>query len=283
MSSIRVLNVDFHVVHMRTRFPFRYGIASMSDVPHLFLRAEIEIDGQSAIGISAEGLPPKWFTKVPDATPEEELSGMLDSITQAARNAEIIESQSTLFDFWREMYRRQNEWAEEQNIPPLLSQFGVSLIERAMIDAFCRTKETTFAQALEENRFGIQLDALHPELDSREPADFLPVPGSQQPTRLARHTIGLADPLTHSDITDEDRVDDGLPQALEDCIQAYGLSWFKVKVCGDLETDLDRMATLAELFSNRFPLTTSPSTATNSSRLSKTSTNIGNNVSVIPD
>jgi len=253
MSSLRVLKVDFHVVHMRTRFPFRYGIASMSEVPHLFLRAELEIDGQSAIGISAEGLPPKWFTKIPEATPEEELSGMLDSITQAARTAEIIDNQESLFDFWREMYRLQNEWADKHNIPPLLSQFGVSLLERAMIDAFCRAKKTTFAQALAENRFGIRLDALHPELDSREPADFLPAPGSQPFTCLARHTIGLADPLVEADITDEDRADDGLPQALEDCMSQYRLSWFKVKICGDLETDLERMATLADLFARRVP------------------------------
>ena len=253
MNTIRALKFDFHVVHMKTRFPFRYGIASMSDVPHLFLRAEIEIDGQSATGISAEGLPPKWFTKVPEATPEEELSGMLESITRATSNAEKLDEYSSLFNFWQDLYRLQHEWSAENDIPPLLSQFGVSLVERAMIDAFCRAKDTTFAQALAENRFGIKLDELHPELDSREPADFLPAPGSQSATRLARHTIGLADPLTEADITDEDRADDGLPQALEDCIKAYWLSWFKVKVCGDLETDLERMASLAKLFAQHVP------------------------------
>jgi len=253
MSSLRVLKVDFHVVHTKTRFPFRYGIASMSEVPHLFLRAELEIDDKSAIGISAEGLPPKWFTKIPEATPEEELSGMLGSITQAATTAESIEAHDSLFSFWQELYRLQHEWSAENNIPPLLSQFGVSLVERAMIDAFCRAKDTPFAQALAENRFGIQLDKLHPELDSREPADFLPAPGTQPATLLARHTIGLADPLTEAGITDEDRADDGLPQALEDCIQKYQLSWFKVKVCGNLETDLNRMTELADLFSRYVP------------------------------
>ncbi len=225
----------------------------MSEVPHIFLRAEFEIDGKNAIGISAEGLPPKWFTKIPEATAEEELTGMLESITHAARNAEIMDEQDSLFSFWQELYRRQHEWSAESDIPPLLSQFGVSLVERAMIDAFCRVKNTTFAQALTENRFGIKLDELHPELDSREPADFLPAPGSQQATRIARHTVGLADPLAAADITDEDRVDDGLPQALEDCIQAYWLSWFKVKICGDLETDLERMASLAKLFAQHVP------------------------------
>lgn len=253
MSTLCVVKIDFHVVHTRTRFPFRYGIASMSEVPHLFLRAELEIDGQSAIGISAEGLPPKWFTKIPEATPEEELSGMLGSITQAAKTAESLDAHDSLFSFWQELYRCQHEWSADKDIPPLLSQFGVSLVERAMIDALCRAQDIPFAQALAENRFGIQLDLLHPELDSREPADFLPAPGNRSSTLLARHTIGLADPLTEVDITDEDRADDGLPQALEDCIQQYRLSWFKVKVCGELETDLERLKALEKLFSAYVP------------------------------
>jgi len=127
----------------------------MSEVPHLFLCAELEIDGKSSVGISAEGLPPEWFTKIPEATPEEELSGMLGSITQAASTAEPIDLHDSLFSFWQDLYRRQHEWSAENDIPPLLSQFGVSLVERAMIDAYCRAKDIPFAQSLAENRFGI--------------------------------------------------------------------------------------------------------------------------------
>ncbi|MCF6310902.1 MAG: hypothetical protein L3J39_00475 [Verrucomicrobiales bacterium] len=253
MNTLRILRIDFHIIHTRTRFPFHYGIASMNEVPHLFLRAELEIDGQPAIGISADGLPPKWFTKVAEDTPEEELSGILESITHAARTAEIIATQDSLFDFWKELYHQQIEWAHQNDIAPLLAQFGVSLIERAMIDAFCRAKDTTFAQALAQNRFGIRLDQLHPELDSRSPADYLPAPNSQAATLITRHTIGLSDPIRASDISEAARADDGLPQALEDCIQTYWVNWFKIKLCGDLQTDLERMAALAELFAQQVP------------------------------
>ncbi len=238
---------------MRTRFPFRYGIASMSDVPHIFLRAEVEIDGQASIGISAEGLPPKWFTKIADATAEDELQAMLESITRAADLAEAMDQQVNLFDFWKQLYHQQSEWAKQHQVPPLLSQFGVSLVERALIDAFCRAKETPFAHALAQNLFGIQLDELHPELDSRSPADFLPAPGKQTATLIARHTIGLTDALTDIEISDDERVNDGLPQALVDCIEAYWVNWFKIKLCGDLQTDLNRMAALADLFARHVP------------------------------
>ena len=59
---------EFYVRHTRTRFPFRYGIASMTEVPHLFARTTVAVAGKSSIGLGAEGLPPKWFTKNHAAT-----------------------------------------------------------------------------------------------------------------------------------------------------------------------------------------------------------------------
>jgi hypothetical protein len=43
--------------------PFRYGIVTLSALPHLFLKVEAEIDGRRQVGIAADHLPPKWFTK----------------------------------------------------------------------------------------------------------------------------------------------------------------------------------------------------------------------------
>ena len=57
-----------------------------------------------------------------------------------------------------------------------------------------------------------------------------------------RHTVGLADPIVPSDIAPEERLDDGLPQSLADCVESQGLTYFKVKVNGDLEADLVRLA-----------------------------------------
>ena len=54
---------ELFVLPTRTRFPFRYGIASMTDVPQVFLRAQISVEGKRQAGLAAEGLPPKWFTK----------------------------------------------------------------------------------------------------------------------------------------------------------------------------------------------------------------------------
>src|SRR6266498_2687922 len=103
---------EFFVLHTRTRFPFRYGIASMTEVPHLFVRARVTVDGKSSLGLTAEGLPPKWFTKNPATTFEQDLPEMLQVISHAAKLAErIAQSSVSFFDFWRELYRQQSNWA----------------------------------------------------------------------------------------------------------------------------------------------------------------------------
>src|SRR3989475_4006164 len=125
---------EFFVLNTRTRFPFRYGIASMTDVPHLFVRTRVTVAEKSSFGLSSEGLPPKWFTKNPATTFEQDLPEMLQVISHAAKLSErIAHSPVSFFDFWRELYRQQSDWANARNIAPLLSNLGVSLVERAAL------------------------------------------------------------------------------------------------------------------------------------------------------
>src|SRR5215475_9327304 len=92
---------DFFVRHTRTRFPFRYGIASMTDVPHLFVRTTVTAAGKSSFGLSSEGLPPKWFTKNPATTFEQDLPEMLKVIDHAAKLTEqIAHSPVSFFTLW---------------------------------------------------------------------------------------------------------------------------------------------------------------------------------------
>src|SRR6266699_2931811 len=102
---------EFFVRHTRTRFPFRYGIASMTEVPHLFARTMVTLGGKTSFGLSSEGLPPKWFTKNPATTFEQDLPEMLAAISQAAKlGALIAQTPVSFFGFWRELYQRQSDW-----------------------------------------------------------------------------------------------------------------------------------------------------------------------------
>ncbi|SVB00750.1 uncharacterized protein METZ01_LOCUS153604, partial [marine metagenome] len=63
--------------------PFKYGIATMSEVPMVFVRLKTEIDGRPSSGIASDLLPPKWFTKVPDDPLHKEIADMLRVIRRA--------------------------------------------------------------------------------------------------------------------------------------------------------------------------------------------------------
>jgi len=132
----------------------------------------------------------------------------------------------------------QDRWGREQGFPPLLTHFGTSLVERAMIEAVCRKLGQPFHVALRENLFGIRLGDIHPVLGGTPAKLLLPRP---RPDIVARHTVGLLDPLCDEDIPAGERLDDGLPQSLKACSQSYRLRHVKIKVQGDAERDRERL------------------------------------------
>ena len=246
MPSIRLCEVRLHRLDMKTRFPFRYGIASMTDAPHLFVLANVEVDQKISRGISADGLPPKWFTKNINTTFEEDdLPSMLQVIRRAAQVGQDINRQPSFFAWWKALYESQHDWATEKNIPQLLAGFGVSLIERAVLDAVCRGLGNSLFQVFQRNMLGIDFASVRPELRSRSPADVLP----HQPAATVglRHTVGLGDVLSGNNTPDVIPPDDDLPFTLEENIKAYGLRYFKIKLAGDLPTDRERLEEIASI------------------------------------
>jgi len=243
--TIRVRSINVHVLNTRARMPFRYGIAALTAVPHLFVRVEVEVGGKRAYGIASEGLVPKWFTKDPDTTFEADLRDMFAVIRSACGIAEALGGAGTVFDLWRGVYAGQEQWAASTSHPPLLWAFGVTLVERALIDGFCRATGRPLASAVRRNTLGIRLGDIHEELDGFDPDDLLP----SEPFRriIVRHTVGLSDPLTDGEIPEHERIDDGLPQSLEACIWAYGLTHFKIKLAGDAEIDRERLLRIASV------------------------------------
>ncbi|NNE93876.1 MAG: hypothetical protein HKN23_19680 [Verrucomicrobiales bacterium] len=249
---IRVRDIKFSVLPTRTRFPFRYGIAAMTEAPHLFVRSELEIEGITAAGIASEGLPPKWFTKNVETTFEEDdLPGMKRVILQAAGFATEITESLSFFEFWKALKQRQESWAKTESIPPLLAQLGTALMERTVLDGLCRYLEKPLHHVVSENHIGLDWGEIHPELSDVNPSSVFKNPPLD--SVRARHTVGLADPLTDSEIPDSDRIDDGLPHSLVANIRTYGLTHFKLKLCGNLETDRDRLRELTALFSAEAP------------------------------
>jgi len=237
-SKLRLVDATLHRTGTKTRMPFRFGIAVMTEAPHVFLQGTFEIGGKTFTGIAADGLLPKWFDKSPEKGAQQELDELLLVIRQAVDFALQIPA-STGFEFWRQLYAAQMPWAAERGLPPLLAHFGVSMVERTLLDALARAHGVNFSTLLRENLTGMDLGAIHPELAGRQACEFLP---AQPLTKvIARHTVGLSDPLTAADVSAGEVLADGLPQTLEDCVKFYGLHHFKLKVRGDVAADLDRL------------------------------------------
>src|SRR5436190_13104395 len=83
VTRIRILGSDLHLARLTTRLPFRYGIATMTDVPQAYVRLAVEIDGIEVKGTSSDLLPPKWFTKDPSKEVFVEIDEMLQTIKSA--------------------------------------------------------------------------------------------------------------------------------------------------------------------------------------------------------
>jgi hypothetical protein len=248
VEHFTISSFEMFSVPTRTRFPFRYGIASMTEVPHQFLRVRLEHAGTSGFGLTSEGLPPKWFTKDPATSFAEDLVDMERVIRHATEHAvEIARQPIGFFAFWKEMSKQQAPWAKSQRLPPLLANLGVSLCERAILDGLCRSLARPLHEVIRLNLLGLRLDEVHEELRSAQPRDLLP----RDPlSRIhVRHTIGLGDSLTPADILDSERVNDGLPQDLESSIRAYALKYFKIKLSGDDQRDRDRLKRIADVLS----------------------------------
>jgi hypothetical protein len=236
---IRVITVRLFRTELKTRMPFKYGIATMVDLPHVFLQVTVEIDGRAHDGIAADHLPPKWFTKDPAKSVADEIRELERVIARATALAQGLQA-DTVFDLWLQLHRQMERWRNETALPPLLVHFGTSLVERGVIDAFCRATGVSFARAVHRGGLGIRLAEIHPELRDFQPDDLLPA--EPRHDLVVRHTVGLADPIDVSDRASA--IADGLPETLEENVSAYGLRHFKIKFTG--LGDLPRIGRILE-------------------------------------
>ena len=229
-----------------TRIPFRYGNACLTRCPQAVLAATVEVAGKRQVGYSGECLPPSWFDKSADKDFAQQIDDMLAAIDLATLSfRDVLARPSRFFPAWLAANQQVQDLGGQRDMTPLLSSFGFSMLERAVLDAICRAHDVSFADAVRSNLFGIEPGAVHQELVGCQPRQWLPARPAD--SIYVRHTIGLGDPLTAADVPPEERIDDGFPHLLEQYVQRCGLRYFKVKVSNQLEHDLDRIAQIAAL------------------------------------
>ena len=218
MKALEFFERDVHL-----RLPFRFGVATLTEAPQAFVRARIRLeDGRESAGAAAEMLVPKWFDKNPALSNEDNFEQLRASLFKA-----------------KELYLGGGANAAYGHSRPtvgLVENFGPALVDRALLDALCRALGISFYEAIRRNVVGLDLSPKF--LTGLKPGGAI----------AARHTVGLLDPITAA----EKKLDDGLPETLEEVIARYGHRWFKLKVGGDLKADVERLRAIAAVL-DRLP------------------------------
>jgi len=224
------------------RMPFRFGVVTLTRAPQSYARARIRLaDGRIGEGMAAELLAPKWFDKNP-ALGNEDNFDQLRAALGIARTLYLDGRDDTGFGRFIRHYPAQVDRAGARGLNGLVALYGPALLDRALLDALCRALGLPFHEAVRRNLIGLVATNLCPDLAGFDFDAFL---AGLRPaaTIAARHTVGLVDPISRDD--QAERVGDGLPETLEEVVAAYGQRWFKLKVAGDIDADVERLARIA--------------------------------------
>lgn len=237
--QIKVTGIDLQLQDCNTRIPFRFGVHTLTTAPMAVATISAETsDGTPLVGYTSELLVPRWFEKNLDRSVEDDIQSLIDSISRAG-DVLLDGTKASAFDHYWRMLEDRVLAVPTDAADRLTRGLGCAIWERALMDASCRGVGLSFLDALDCNLFCIDPGRFHSNLAdwSFHPA---PLPG----TIAVRHTVGLLDDLEQRS---EDAPDDGLPVSLVEDIQRYGLRWFKVKVGGDPEKDLERLGEIAQI------------------------------------
>jgi L-alanine-DL-glutamate epimerase-like enolase superfamily enzyme len=236
-----VREIELYERPVTLRMPFRFGVVTLTEAPQAFVRARIALpDGRGAWGAAAELMAPKWFDK-DLALSNEDNFGQLRAVLRLARSAYLSDAAPAgAFGHFARHHEAHARAAAVEGFNPLLASYGPALVDRAVLDALCRALGVSFYEAMRINLAG--MGGAHPSFAGIDFGGFL---RGLLPARSlhARHTVGLVDAITRAD--QAERVGDGLPETLEEVVQAYGHRYFKLKVGGKVAADVERLRAIA--------------------------------------
>ncbi|MBY0324777.1 MAG: mandelate racemase [Reyranella sp.] len=242
--KVKLEEVERYERHVKMRLAFRFGVITVTDATQAVIRVRISLpDGRSSHGVAAEALAAKWFEKSPQFTDEQNLDQLRQALDLAielyrARGAD------TPFGLFSGTYLEQQKRGATLGLNPLVAAYGPALLDRAILDALGKATGQSFGTMIARNVPGIRTTALTPDIEKGEIEPFLAklTPGKSIDVR---HTVGLVDPLTAADRPASERVNDGLPETLEEVVSYYRGRYYKLKVGGDIKADLDRLGRIA--------------------------------------
>ena len=245
-TDVRIVGVDHAFEEFRYRAPYQFGGRTVDRVTILNVNCRVRTgDGREAWGFGSMTLGNAWA--FPAAPHETGLGAMTALATELRALTAACDEAGHPIDLFRVLEPAYLAAAETLSrsrglaapIPKLCTLVVASAFDAAVHDAYGKAFGVSCYETYGP-RF-IRHD-LSRELGPEFKGEYLDryVPSVPRKTALLFHSVGASDPLETSDV--RARIDDGLPNTLEEWIARDGLLAFKMKLNGgNMDADVERI------------------------------------------
>jgi L-alanine-DL-glutamate epimerase-like enolase superfamily enzyme len=245
-TDIRIVEVQHQYEEYAYRAPYQFGGRTVDRVTILNVDVRVRTAaGKDSWGFGSMTMGNAWaFPAAPHDTGLAAMKGLAAELRDATAACDDAGHPIDLFRVLEPEYlRRAATVSRSQSLPtpiPKLCMLVVaSAFDAALHDAYGKAFGLSSYQTYGPKFMSGDLSR---DLGPSFKGEYLDryVPSTPRPTMPVFHSVGASDPLEASDV--RTRIDDGLPNTLEEWIPRDGLIRFKIKLNGgNLEADIERI------------------------------------------
>lgn len=257
-SDIRIVEVAHTFEDFKYRAPYQFGGRTVDSVTLLNVECRVRAgDGREAWGFGSMPLGNAWaFPGVPydvSLGAMRALAGDLRRITADCDAAGHPVDLARVLDpeYLKAAASISRARSLPAPVPKLCTLVVASPFDAALHDAYGKVFGLSCYGTY--GREFMTRDLSH-DLGKPFAGEYLDryVPAEPRPTMPVFHSVGASDPLEAGDV--RERLNDGLPNTLEEWIDRDGLIRFKIKLNGgDLAADLDRVIRTDRIVNRKLP------------------------------
>jgi L-alanine-DL-glutamate epimerase-like enolase superfamily enzyme len=257
-TDIRIVEVDHQFEEFRYRAPYQFGGRSVDRVTILNVNCRVRTgSNREAWGFGSMTLGNAWaFPAAPHDVGLGAMTALADELDTRTRACDDTGHPIDLFRALEPEYLRaaadvSRARSLEVPIPKLCTLVVASAFDAAIHDAYGKAFNVSCYETYGPSFASRDLSA---DLGAAFKGEYLDryVPSAPRDTMPVFHSIGASDPLEAADV--RARLDDGLPNTLEEWIPRDGLIRFKIKLNGgNLEADIDRILRIDRIVTRAHP------------------------------
>ena len=260
-SKIAVVEAESEKFPYLYRSPLKFGGRVVKDVTvfRVALSLEDQNTKKKAHGIGEMTMGTAWAWPSANLTPEMALKTVIVLAERIVAAATSLLADQHPLHLASQIKPIAKRLAEElaasmkltEAIPDLAIALAVSPLDIALHDAYGRLHAKNSFDCFTHDHVGADLSHfLGEEFLGKDFSEI--IAPKTAPTLFLYHLVGSLDPLSKDDLNR--KIDDGLPETLEDWIRSQQLSHLKIKLTGkELDADVGRVVEIDRIASRAFP------------------------------